>query len=235
MTLKEIMAELKAMASETTRNTLLKHGGPASMMGVKIEDLKKIQKKVKKDYQLSLELYDTGISDAQYLAGLIADEKLMTKKDLQHWADTAQWHMQSEFTVPWIAAESAHGWELALKWIDSKKESIQSSGWATLASLASIKNDDELDLKEWKNLLKRVEKDIHSSPNKVRYVMNGFVIATGSYITALSAEAQKTAKAIGKVSVYMGDTACKVPFAPDYIQKVIDKGYLGKKRKMARC
>ena len=235
MTVQEIMAELKAMGSETTRNTLINHGGPANQFGVRVGDLKKIQKKVKKNYELSLELYDTGISDAQYLAGLIADEKRMTKKDLQHWADTAVWHMQSEYTVPWIAAESNYGWELALKWIDSKKESIQSSGWATLASLAAIKNDDELDLKEWKNLLKRVEKDIHSSANKVRYVMNSFVIATGCYITALSGEAQKTARAIGKVSVNMGNTACKVLFAPDYIQKVIDKGYLGKKKKMARC
>jgi hypothetical protein len=33
----------------------------------------------------------------------------------------------------------------------------------------------------------------------------------------------------------MGGTACKVPFAPDYIQKMKDKGNIGKKRKMARC
>jgi hypothetical protein len=33
----------------------------------------------------------------------------------------------------------------------------------------------------------------------------------------------------------MGDTACQVPMASDYIQKVIDKGQTGKKRKTARC
>jgi hypothetical protein len=37
------------------------------------------------------------------------------------------------------------------------------------------------------------------------------------------------------VSVNMGDTACKVPFAPDYIQKVWDLGKLGQKRKQVRC
>src|SRR5687767_14535397 len=117
MTAKEILAELKAMASESTRNTLLKHGAPSTLYGVKVEDMKKIQKKVKKNYELSLELYNSGISDARYLAGLIADETSMTKKDLQHWADEADWQMISEYTVPWVAAESAHGWELALKWI----------------------------------------------------------------------------------------------------------------------
>src|SRR5688500_3823961 len=114
MTTREILAELKAMASESTRNTLLNHGAPSTLYGVKVEDMKKIQKKIKKDYKLSLELYDTGISDAQYLAGLIADETRMTEKDLQHWADGANWSMLSEYTVPWIAAESSYGWDLAL-------------------------------------------------------------------------------------------------------------------------
>jgi hypothetical protein len=41
--------------------------------------------------------------------------------------------------------------------------------------------------------------------------------------------------ASGLVEVDMGNTACKVPFAPDYIQKVKDRGTIGKKRKSARC
>jgi len=52
---------------------------------------------------------------------------------------------------------------------------------------------------------------------------------------ALTAKAQEVGAAIGKVSVNVGDTACKVPLATDYIQKVIDKDRLGKKKKMARC
>jgi hypothetical protein len=33
----------------------------------------------------------------------------------------------------------------------------------------------------------------------------------------------------------MGKTQCKVPFAPDYLSKVMKMGRVGKKRKMARC
>ena len=121
MTAKEVLAALKEMGHDNIKDIYTNHGAPVTQYGVKIGDMKKIQKKLKKNYELSLELYDTGISDAQYLAGLIADEKKMTKKDLQHWADGATWYMLNEFTVAWIAAESAYGWELALKWIDSKK------------------------------------------------------------------------------------------------------------------
>jgi 3-methyladenine DNA glycosylase AlkD len=233
MTCAQILAELKTMGNENTKRVLMNHGGPASMYGVKIEDLKKIQKKIKKDYALSLQLYDSGISEAQYLAGLIADETKMTKKDLEHWADKASWHMMSEYTVPWIAAESAHGWELAQKWIDSKKESLQSSGWATLASLAGIKPDESLDMAVLKNLLHRVQREIGTAGNRVRYAMNNFLISVGGYVKELKEEALRTATAIGPVTVNMDGTECKVPYAPDYIKKMLDRGV--KKRKMARC
>jgi hypothetical protein len=65
--------------------------------------------------------------------------------------------------------------------------------------------------------------------------MNAFVIAVGSYVTPLTAKAKEVAEKIGKVSVDMGGTACKVPLATAYIKKVEDRGSLGKKRKSARC
>ena len=233
MTSKEILAQLRSMGSESIKKVLAKHGAPANHLGVKIGDMKPIQKQVKKDYKLSLELFDSGIPDAQYLAGLIADETKMTKKDLQHWVDTASWHAINEFTVAWIAAESEHGWELGLKWISSKKEDVQLSGWATLASWVSLKDDAELDIKELKNLLKRVEKEINIAGDRVRYAMNGFVIAAGGYVKDLSAEAIRIGKALGPLTIDMGNTACKVPYAPEYIQKMLGKGV--KKKKMARC
>ena len=65
--------------------------------------------------------------------------------------------------------------------------------------------------------------------------LNGFVIAVGSFVQALSDAATAVGKEIGTVTVDMGDTACKVPFAPDYIRKVKDRGAIGKKRKSAKC
>ena len=235
MTAAEIVSELKKLGSDSYKRTMLRHGAKEPFFGVKIEDLKKIQKRIKKDYKLSLELFDTGIGEAMYLAGLIADDEQMTKKDLQKWVESANSYFQSEYAVGWTAAESRFGWELGLKWIDSKKEGIASTGWATLSSLVSIKPDEELDLGELKKLLARVEKTIHSAPDRVRYTMNGFVIAVGCYVAPLTAEAIKTAKKIGEVTVDMGDTACQVPSAVEYIDKVKQRGSIGKKRKMARC
>ena len=137
--------------------------------------------------------------------------------------------------IDWAAAESNHGVELAREWIDSPKESVASCGWATYSSLVAITDDEELDLDEIVELLDRVQKEVHTAQNRVRYVMNGFVIAVGSYVLPVASKAKAVAKAIGEVKVYMGGTACKVPLATEYIAKVEKAGKAGKKRKSAMC
>jgi 3-methyladenine DNA glycosylase AlkD len=235
MTATDILKQLKTLGTDSYKKVILNHGINEPVYGVKIEELKKIQKRIKKDYQLALELYDTGVYDAQYLAGLVADEAKMTKKDLRHWVATANCVAICGTIVAGVAAESKHGWDLALEWIDSGKENVATAGWDTLGLLVAIKDDADLDLAEVKQLVQRVEQTIEDSPNRVRYAMNSFVIAVGVYVKSLNALAKKSGEKIGVVSVDMGNTACKVPFAPEYIKKAEKRGSIGKKRKSARC
>jgi DNA alkylation repair enzyme len=235
MTTEQIMKELEKKGSESIRKIFLNHGAKGPMFGVKVGDLKVIQKKVKKDHQLAMELFDTGIYDAMYLAGLIADESKMSKKDIQQWAEKTHSHGISEYTVAWVAAESEYGWELGMKWIDSPQETIASSGWNTLSGVIAMKPDNELDIALIKKLMQRIIKEIHSAPNRVRYTMNSFVIGVGGYIKELTKEAIEVSKKIGDVYVDMGGTACKVPSAPDYIKKMEARGNIGKKKKTVKC
>ena len=231
----DIVKQLKSLGSDSYRNTLLRHGAKDPVLGVKISELKKFQKQIKQDYQLSLELFDTEIYDAQYLAGLIADDQRMTKRDLRHWLAVGNSYILCGSIVAWVAAESQHGHELALKWIDAKNDNSAQTGWMTLCSLVAITADDDLDLPQLKRLLKRVGSTIHDQPDRVRYAMNAYVIAVGSYVSQLTDEAIKIAKNMGTVSVDMGETACEVPAAVAYIQKVKKRGAIGKKRKSAKC
>jgi 3-methyladenine DNA glycosylase AlkD len=235
MNTKEILEELKHLGSASIRKVLLNHGIQEPFFGVKVADLKKIQKRIKRDYQLALDLYDTGNYDAMYLAALIADDARMTKTDLGHWVQKAYCGPLVGAPVPWVTTGSLHGHELALEWIESKQELVACAGWETLGCLVSAKADAELDLPELKRLLQRVQQSIHQQPNKVRSAMNHFVIAVGSYVAPLTELALQTGEKIGKVSVDMGNTACTVPYSPDYIRKVQQRGTIGKKRKTVKC
>lgn len=234
-TLNDIMTELKKLGSEQQRKTYARHGAPPEMFGVKVGDLKKVARKIKNDHELAMELYDTGNVDAMYLAGIVASGSKMNKKQLDDWAKASSWYMISEYTLPGVACENEHARELALKWIDSKKPSIACSGWSTYSGLVATQPDSELDLKEIQSLLDRVVQSIDQAHDRVRYSMNSFVIAVGTYVKPLSAKAKAAAKKLGTVTVDMGDTSCKVPHAVSYIEKVEKMGVVGKKRKTARC
>lgn len=235
MKLEKVMSSLEEMGNEQTKKVLKRHGAKEPFFGVKIGDMKKLVKKIKKDHELSISLYRTGNGDAKYLAGLIADEDKITEDILQEWVEGADWYMLSECAVAWIAADSGHGWEMGLKWIKSEDPNIASAGWSALSNHISIVPDKELDMAELNKLLDMVHNDIHNAPNRVRYTMNGFVIAAGTYVVGLTEKAKDVAASVGKVQVDMGGTACKVPLAEAYISKVEKMGRIGKKRKMARC
>ena len=235
LTLHEVMSELESYGDAQTKKTLMNHGAREPLFGVKVQDLKKILKKTKKNHALSLQLYATGNSDAMYLAGLMADETQMTREHLEEWVRMAYWSYLNEYAVPWVASETDFGFELGLKWIGSAQESIAAAAWATLASTAAVNSDDFLDIPAYDRLLDRIEKEIHTAPNRVKYTMNGFVISVGSFISALTEKAKTVAGRIGQVTVDMGGTACKVPLALSYIDKVEGKGKVGVKRKSARC
>jgi 3-methyladenine DNA glycosylase AlkD len=236
-TVTSIMADLKKNGSEKTRTIYARHGMAGKpMFGVSVADLEVIAKTIKGQQALACELYATGNLDAMYLAGMVADGAPMSRDQLNAWAEgAAGLQMVSEYTVPWVAVENAQGRELAKQWMASKKEHVASSGWCTYSGLVATKPDEALDLAEIEGLLSSVVKGIGTVQNRVRYTMNGFVIAVGSYVKPLLKQAKSAAKQIGSISVDVGDTACTVPLATAYIQKIETAGRTGKKRKTIRC
>ena len=161
MTAKEILAELKPLGSDSYKKVMANHGVKEPFFGVKISDLQKIQKRIKKDYQLALDLYDTGNYDAMYLAGLIADDARMTKKDLQRWITNAThsplansaWSRRSR------RARCACVGDVPGDGSPNERSRYQApeAGWATVPCLVSIRG---LPGPAWlnKRLLERVRK-----------------------------------------------------------------------------
>jgi len=236
VTAKSVLAELPKLGKASYKKVMLAHGVPEPIHGVAISELKKIQKRAGgTNHALALELWDSGVYDARYLAGLLADDAQMSPRDLQRWVDAANCSGLAEYTVPWVAAGGRHGWEIGLKWIESRDELVASAGWSTLSGVIAIRPDEILDLAMLKKLLARVEKGIHKAPNRVKYVMNAFVISVGSYVKPLHTEAIAVGKRMGVIEVDMGGTSCKVPGAVEYIGKVKAKGKIGQKRKMLKC
>ena len=229
------MQWLQTHGSQQTRKVLRRHGARDPLYGVKISDLKKILRGNRNNQVLATALWDTGNSDAMYLAALMADSNRMSKNMLRQWMKAAYWYMLSESAVAALAAESAFGWELGIEWSASTDETIAAGGWAALSAWISIRPDSQLDFALIRTHLAHIKAHIHTERNRVRYGMNTYVISVAAYAADLYQDAQAVAHAIGKVHVNMGDTSCKVPLATAYIEKIARMQRVGKKRPHARC
>jgi len=83
MQTREILSELEKYGDEKTKNTYISLWAREPLFGVKVQDLKKILKKTKKNHALSLELYASGNYDAMCLAGLMANDEQITIEHLE--------------------------------------------------------------------------------------------------------------------------------------------------------
>ena len=236
-TLAAVMADLNAKASERTRATYIRHGAPPERtLGISVADMKAIARGIKKQQTLACELYATGVFEAMYLAGMVADGALLSRKQLNAWAEAAAgMTMISEYTVPWVALDRSDARAVAMKWIGSKKEHVAAAAWCTYSEMVATIPDDKLDLREIEALLKTLPAKIKTAPNRVRSTMNSFVIAVGTYVAPLLKQAHLAAQQIETVSVDVGGTACKVPLATERIADAHAGGHARPKRKTMRC
>ena len=217
-----LMAELEKLGSEQSRKIYARHGAPAaSMYGVSFANIYALQKQIKRDHDLAAALWNSGNSDAQTLAALIADPGRATRAELEQWAKSASWFMTVDYLATFIAT-TPHALPLAKKWTKSRDEFIRRAGYSTLNSL--LKNGapdgNPLDTDFLRAVLATIEKEIHSSPNRAREAMNTTVICIGVYHDPLHKDAVAAARRIGFVKIDHGkDTSCKDFIATDEIAK----------------
>ncbi len=235
MDLQEVMDYLESKGSASTKKIYGRHGAPENLFGVKVSDMKPIEKKERNNHDLAKELYATGNGDAQYLAGLIANPAEFSSDDLAKWAKNATWYMVSEYAVAWNLAEHPNCAEIASEFIHSDDPQLQVVGWAGYAAFLGIKKSQEHDITAVKPLLNKVESEIQGAENRVRYTMNGFVIAAAGAYPELTEECKSLGDRIGEVKVDLGETACKVPSIRPYIENMESRGRIGKKKAKAKC
>ncbi|CAH0279572.1 hypothetical protein SRABI133_03902 [Peribacillus simplex] len=84
-------------------------------------------------------------------------------------------------------------------------------------------------------MLDIVKNTIHDSPERTKSAMNNFLYTVGISYLPLHEKAVKTAKAIGIVEVKRDKKKSSFLNANESIQKEVDNGGLGFKRKYVRC
>lgn len=230
-----IMQELEILGKERTKKIYMSNGAHEPLFGVATGAMKPIAKKIKIDQALAEELYATGNYDAMYLAGIIADSNAMTLTDYNRWMDSAYFYMLSDYVVAVTLAEADIAQEVADQWITSGGELKMSAGWSCYCWLLGNRSDVEFSESKIASMLEIVKNTIHHAPERTKSAMNNFLYTVGISYVPLHGMALEIAKEVGPVELKRDKKKSTILHAYESIQKEVEKGRLGFKRKYVRC
>ncbi|MEH7386382.1 DNA alkylation repair protein [Bacillus sp. JJ1521] len=235
MDFETVMQELEALGKERMKKIYMSNGAHEPVFGVATGAMKPMAKKIKINQPLAEELYATGNYDAMYFAGIIADPKAMTEADYDRWMDGAYFYMLSDYVVAVTLSESDIAQEVADKWIASGEELRMSAGWSCYCWLLGNRKDHEFSETKISNMLDLVRNTIHDSPERTKSAMNNFLYTVGISYVPLHEKAVETATEVGIVEVKRDKKKSSLLNSYESIQKELDRGKLGFKRKYVRC
>ena len=214
----EVLRKLELYGKEQNRNVYYRHGVGDNQFGVSFANLRKIAKEIGRDADLAEMLWRSGNHDARLLACMIVEEKTITRKKLDHWAQDLDNHIIAD-TFSDMVSRTPFARIMAEAWIVRDGEWVSAAGWNLVSYLAM--KDELLPDDYFMGLLDMITATIHQKPNRTRYSMNNAIIAIGIRNPHLRGKAEEAAWKIGKVQVDHGETACRTPDAITYIEKTI--------------
>ncbi|MHC4878371.1 MAG: DNA alkylation repair protein [Planctomycetota bacterium] len=221
MTLDEAMSTLKKLGTEQNRRIYRRHGAGDDLFGVSFGELKKLVRRIKRDQSLAEQLWETGNTDAQTLALMIADPALLKSSQVDAWLRAISYSLLADYLAT-LVAQTDFALNKMSKWTKQKKELTRVCGYAIVCTL--LKDvPDALSDEDCRSLLQRIEAEIHSSANRARHTMIMTVCAIGIARPQLRDEAVATARRIGPVQVDHGETNCTTPDAEAYILKAAQR------------
>ena len=217
MNTKEVLATLKKGGKPSRAVIYKRHGATDDVYGTLTSEILKLQKKIKVDHALAMDLWKTGNSEARILALLVADPDKVTRSDADRWLEDGPVHFVSCYLTD-VLAKSPVADATMRAWMKSPEEFTREIGYGIFS--ARLRDDpDSVSDADAAKVLATIEKEIHRSANWGRYAMNAALISIGINKPALKKKALEAARRIGKVEVDHGETTCKTPDAVPYIEK----------------
>ena len=191
----------------------------------KLGDLRKIAKDIKKDHQLAMELWSTGMFLPRQLAILIMDQKLLSQELIDQFAKDIKQHKENERNqlTDWLMANqlSKDKKTLALmeSWENNPSPLLRRIYWyyqGRLRWMGQTQTNNEA-------LLSKIENQIEKEEPEVQWAMN----FTAGWIGVFDKKLRNRCIALGeKTGLYKGkmvSKGCTPEYLPEFIAMEANK------------
>jgi 3-methyladenine DNA glycosylase AlkD len=134
---KEILKTLHSKANSKNVEGMAKFGMTADRrLGISVPDMRKIARENGKDHEVALELWDSGIPEAQIVAALIAEPDKLTEQQMEHWVkDIYSWDVCDQVCMN-LFDKSPLAWKKIHDWSKREEEFVKRTAFSLIACIA---------------------------------------------------------------------------------------------------
>lgn len=131
------MAALRAQARPDQLEAMARFGLTGEgRLGLAVPTLRALARQFKRDHELALALWDSGVPDAQILAGMVAEPDRLTAQQMDHWvAGMRAWDVCDQACLN-AFVKSPLAWEAIPRWAKRQPEFEKRAAFSLLAVAA---------------------------------------------------------------------------------------------------
>ena len=195
---KELLKILHSKANTKNVEGMAKFGMTSTnRLGISVPEMRKISKHNGKDHAVAMELWDTGIPEAQIVAALIAESEKLTEEQMEHLVkDFNSWDVCDQVCMN-LFDKTPLAWKKIYDWSKREEEFVKRAAFSLIACIAwhdkTIADDK---LIEFFPLIKREATD---DRNFVKKAVNWALRHIGKKNKNLNKAAIKLAKEIKQI------------------------------------
>lgn len=198
ITYQKIIKLLKSQANPKNVAGMARFGINAkNTLGISMPWLRQLGKKIGKDHNLALRLWQSKIHEARILAFLIDEPKLVTEKQMNAWVkDFDSWDVCDQACLN-LFDKTKFAWPKAIEWSKRKEEFIKRAGFALMAVLAV--HDKKAKDEQFIKLFSTIKRESTDERNFVRKSVNWALRQIGKRNANLNKLALRVAEDISKI------------------------------------
>jgi 3-methyladenine DNA glycosylase AlkD len=205
MTKAEVLDTLKKSRDprgEANWKKLGEDAGGLTSYGIGLNKLRAIAKKVGRDHDLALRLWNEKNHDAKIVGLLIDEPKKLTREQMEKQVEGAGPGLLSHVlsSCGSTLTMSPIAFDLARDWMKSKDDLRRRCGYGLVFELAKNTKDPRLTDEFFLACIEKISKTIAKEENLVRLAMGAALMGAGRRNKKLNAAAIKVAKAIGPIN-----------------------------------
>ena len=193
----EILRWLERRGTKRNRDGMARYAIVAEkVFGVSMSTMQPYAKKIGKDHDLALALWDTGWFEARMLAAFIDEPERVTPSQVDRWArDFDNWAVCDTLCFK-LFDRTPHAWKKVDQWSRRREEFVKRAAFALLASVAL--HDKKAPDDPFMRSFRIIERESTDSRNFVKKGVSWALRSIGHRNAALNAEATRVAKRLAE-------------------------------------